>query len=79
MPHSLSLCLFFPMQMYCSLFNTNSRTHPSAHPHFRTLTNTLTTPIQQSNKSCALGIVNHNQNNRTNEANVPHAKQQSAE
>lgn len=65
--------------MYYALFNINSRTHPRTHTPEHPHEHTNRRLIQQGNKSGALGIVNHNQNNRTNEANVPHAKQQSAE
>jgi len=80
MPHSL---LLFPYaNVFCFVQHKFTHTLPCGHPHSHTLTHPPTHThtqkmlIQKSNKSCALGIVNHNQNNRTNEANVPHGKQQ---
>lgn len=57
------------MQMYYPLLHTHTPTwtHTSSQqPH------TQPQAHSEADKSNALGIVNHNQNNRTNEANVAH-------
>lgn len=53
------------MQMCYPLLHTPTHTH-TQQPH------TQPQAHSEADKSNALGIVNHNQNNRTNEANVAH-------
>lgn len=55
------------MQMCYPLLHTPTHSHAhTQQPH------TQPQAHSEADKSNALGIVNHNQNNRTNEANVAH-------